>query len=320
VIKCLVSVGANVNEKDHCGRILLHTAARSYSVEIVQCLVSAGADIGAKDDNGLTPLHYAASSSTDIGVLEYLVTQGASVNMKARFGVTPLHHAAMLNSDVAILRYLISTGANVHAKATGDFTPLDVANTNEKKDILREAMTRIDIPTEPQSSDCEFTHQNRENERMKFIEYILVDAISPVIKATDKEGVIREMVQSLLDAGGIKTEEYEGIVKSLIKREELGSTGIGRGVAVPHIKHPSVKRNVGAVAICTEGIDFDCLDDKKAHLFFLVISPPDRPGDHLRVMEHLTRRLKDDTLHCFLQLSKTREAIFALLEEADRNH
>ena len=92
---------------------------------------------------------------------------------------------------------------------------------------------------------------------------------------------------------------------------------IGCGIAMPHTKHRSVKRNVGTVAISAEGIDFDCLDEEKAQLFFLVLSPPDFPGDHLRVMCHLTERLKNDTFCQSLKQSKTREAIFALLEEDD---
>ena len=153
---------------------------------------------------------------------------------------------------------------------------------------------------------------------MKFSDYIWIDAIMPEIKATDKQGVIREIVQSLVDAGGIKNGMYEEIVKALLFREELGSTGIGRGIAIPETKHPSVKRPVGAVAISAEGIDFDSHDDEKVQIFFLVISPPDCPGDHLRVMEHVTRRLKDDTLRCFLKQSQTREEILELLEEDDK--
>ena len=177
---------------------------------------------------------------------------------------------------------------------------LDVADSDDKKRILREARA---IPGK--TSD------------VKFSDFILFDAITPKIKATDKQGVIHEMVQSLLDAGGIKKEEYEGIVKAIIKREELGSTGIGCGIALPHEKYPSMKRHVGAFAISTEGIDFDCLDDEKAQLFFMVISPSDDSIGHLRVMEHLTRRLKDDTFRRFLKQSKTREEILALLEEDD---
>jgi len=158
---------------------------------------------------------------------------------------------------------------------------------------------------------------------MKFTDYILFDAIVPELKATDKEGVIREMVQSLVDAGGIPHEEYERIVKSLLKREELGSTSYGgahgRGIAFPEARHPSLKRTIVAIAISTEGIDFDSLDDEKIHIFFMLIAPTDVPGDFLRVIEHLTRHLKNGTLQESLKQAKTRDAIIALLEEDDRN-
>ena len=158
---------------------------------------------------------------------------------------------------------------------------------------------------------------NERCERMKFTDYILKDAILPELKATDQQGVIREMVQSLVDAGGIKQEDYEEIVKAILRREELASTGYGRGVALPETKYPSMKHHVGAVAISVEGIDFDSLDGENVQLFFLVISPVDCPGDYIRVMEHLSRRLRDDTLRESLKQAKTREAIFALLEEDD---
>ena len=152
---------------------------------------------------------------------------------------------------------------------------------------------------------------------MKFADFILLDAIRTEIQATDKEGVIREMAQSLLDAGGIKQEEYEGIVKAVIRREELGSTGIGHGIAVPHTKHPSVDRLVGTVAISSGGIDFDSLDCEKVYLFFMLVSPPDRPGEHLRALEHITRQLRDETFCRFLKQAKTQDDIKELLVEAD---
>jgi len=154
---------------------------------------------------------------------------------------------------------------------------------------------------------------------MKFADFILNDAVKAEIKATDKQGVIREVVQSILDAGGIKKEDHEGIVKAIINREELGSTGIGRGIAVPHAKLPGVKRLVGCVAVSADGVDFDSLDGEKVQLFFLLISPSDCPGDHLRTLEHITRQLKDDTFCRFLKQSKTKEDILSLLEESDNN-
>ena len=154
---------------------------------------------------------------------------------------------------------------------------------------------------------------------MKFADFILLDAIRTEIQAVDKEGVIREMTQSLLEAGGIKGDEYEGIVKAIIRREELGSTGIGYGIAVPHTKHPSVERLVGTVAVSSNGVDFDSLDGERVYLFFMLVSPPDRPGEHLRALEHITRQLRDETFCRFLKQSKSREDIKQLLDEADDN-
>ena len=154
---------------------------------------------------------------------------------------------------------------------------------------------------------------------MKFADFICREAIRSELDAADKEGAIREMVQSLLDAGRIGADEYEGIVKAILKREELGSTGIGRGVAVPHTKHPSVDRLVGTVAVSREGVDFASLDGEIVQLFFLLISPPHRPGDHLRALENISRQLRNDTFCKFLKQSKNAEDIQQLLDEADNN-
>lgn len=154
---------------------------------------------------------------------------------------------------------------------------------------------------------------------MKFADFISRQAISANLSAEDKEGVIREMVQGLVDAKKIEAGEFEGIVKAIMKREELGSTGIGRGIAVPHTKHPSVDRLVGTVAVSREGVDFNSLDGERVQLFFLLISPPDRPGDHLRALENISRQLRDDTFCRFLKQSKSSEEIEQLLDEADNN-
>lgn len=154
---------------------------------------------------------------------------------------------------------------------------------------------------------------------MKFADFITPEAIQSDLKADDKEGVIREMVQALVEAGRIRAADYESIVEAILSREELGSTGIGRGVAVPHTKHPGVDRLVGSVAISREGVDFDALDGEKVNLFFLLISPQDRPGDHLRALENIARQLRDETFCRFLKQAKSAEDIRQLLEEADNN-
>jgi mannitol/fructose-specific phosphotransferase system IIA component (Ntr-type) len=152
---------------------------------------------------------------------------------------------------------------------------------------------------------------------MKFSDFVAVEAIRPNVAATTKEGVIREMSQSLVDAGKITAGELESIVKAIMKREDLGSTGIGRGVAVPHTKHPSVSRLVGTVAISQAGIDFESLDGEPVQLLFLLVSPPDRPGDHLRALENISRQLRDDAFCKTLKEAGGPQDVWRLLEEAD---
>lgn len=154
---------------------------------------------------------------------------------------------------------------------------------------------------------------------MKFADFVNRKSIRANLTTFDKEGAIREMVRALQEAGAINPSEYESIVRAILKREELGSTGIGRGVAVPHTKHPSVDRLVGTVAVSKEGVDFASLDGERVQLFFLLISPPDRPGDHLRALENISRQLRDDTFCKFLKQAKNAEEIQQLLDEADNN-
>ena len=152
---------------------------------------------------------------------------------------------------------------------------------------------------------------------MKFSDFVASEAIRAHVQADTKEGVIREMARSLVDAGRIAPDDLEGIVKAIMKREDLGSTGIGRGVAVPHTKHPSVNRLVGTVAVSQEGIEFQSLDGEPVQLFFLLVSPPDRPGDHLRALENISRQLRDDSFCRLLKAAKEPIDIQHLLEEAD---
>lgn len=155
---------------------------------------------------------------------------------------------------------------------------------------------------------------------MKFSDFICKDAIRTHLEADKKENVIRAMAHSLVESQRINEKDYEGIVGAILKREELGSTGIGRGVAVPHTKHSSIDKLVGTVAISAEGVDFESLDGEKVHLLFLLVSPPDRPGDHLRALENISRQLRDDMFCRLLKQCKAPDEVWQLLEEADNNH
>jgi mannitol/fructose-specific phosphotransferase system IIA component (Ntr-type) len=153
---------------------------------------------------------------------------------------------------------------------------------------------------------------------MRMSDFVVREAIIPDLKATTKEGVIREMVESLRAAGQFKTGDPEDTIKAILKRELLGSTGIGRGVAIPHTKHTSVERLVGTVALSRSGVVFDSLDGEPVHVFVLLVSPQDRPGDHLRALENVSRTLRDDGFVRALRSATTREQIWALLDESDQ--
>ena len=152
---------------------------------------------------------------------------------------------------------------------------------------------------------------------MHMRDFVVREAIIPELTATTKEGVIREMVTSLGTAGYFKGGETEDIVKAVLKRELLGSTGIGRGVAIPHTKHNSAERLIGTVALSRPGVSFDSLDGEPVHVFVLLISPQDRPGDHLRALENVSRSLRDDGFVRSLRQATSREVIWDLLGELE---
>src|SRR5204862_8292940 len=94
---------------------------------------------------------------------------------------------------------------------------------------------------------------------------------------------------------------------------QLGSTGIGRGIAIPHTKHPSVDRRTGTVALSQGGVAFDSIDGEPVYVFVLLLSPQDRPGDHLRALENVVRTMRDDGFVSALRKCSTREEIWRLL-------
>jgi len=153
---------------------------------------------------------------------------------------------------------------------------------------------------------------------MRMCDFVVREAIIPNLAATSKEGVIRSMVASLEAAGLFRGSDPEDIVRAILKRELLGSTGIGRGVAIPHTKHPSVERLVGTIAVAPQGVAFESLDGEPVYVFFLLVSPQDRPGDHLRALENVSRLVRDESFVKALRSAGSREAIVALLDGLNR--
>jgi len=153
---------------------------------------------------------------------------------------------------------------------------------------------------------------------MKLNEFIVKDAIVSDLKATDRDGAIRELVTSLAGAGALPQDAIDEVVAALIKREQNGSTGFGKGVAVPHVKHPKVSRMSGTIGRSGAGIDFAALDHQPVYSVVLLLSPENQPQQHLQAMNIVFSNLQKDTFRRFLRQSGTREAITDLLDEADQ--
>ena len=148
---------------------------------------------------------------------------------------------------------------------------------------------------------------------MQMTHFVVQDAIVPSLTATTREDVIRELIQSLHATGQFLNTDLEDIVKAVLRREQLGSTGIGRTIAIPHSRHSSVSQLIGAVGISKAGIPFESIDGEPVHVVVMLISPQDRPGDHLRALENVVQTLRDDTLLNALRNAESREQIWNLL-------
>lgn len=150
---------------------------------------------------------------------------------------------------------------------------------------------------------------------MKISDFLNPKAVSANLQATDKEGVIKELVDLLYKAGCIR--EKEKLAKILMNRESLGSTGIGQGVGIPHGKCDGVKELVAAFGLSQKGVNFDSLDGESAHIFFLLVAPEDSAGPHLKALARISRLLKDKVFRETLKQCKDEKGILKLIEEED---
>ena len=153
---------------------------------------------------------------------------------------------------------------------------------------------------------------------MKLADFIVKEAIVSEVKATDRDGVIRELVTALAGAKAVAAGDVDTIVKAIVDREKHGSTGFGKGVAVPHVKHPAIKKRVGAIGRSSVGVDFSALDQAPVYSVVLLLSPPNKPDGHLQAMENIFRNLQQDTFRRFLRQADTKQKIVDLIVEADQ--
>ncbi len=149
---------------------------------------------------------------------------------------------------------------------------------------------------------------------MQLIDYLDQDLIKPDLFAQNKSEVLNELISPL--ASKYPGLDHDKIYRILMERENLGSTGIGDGVAIPHGKINALEQIILIVGRSIQGVDFDAIDGKQCHIFFLVIAPEDVAGLHLRILAHVSKLLKDPSFRKQFMDARGKEGLWDLLKSA----
>lgn len=152
---------------------------------------------------------------------------------------------------------------------------------------------------------------------MKIMDFLCKQAISTDIKATDKEGIIKELVELLVAAEEIDKRDRNKLLEILMAREALGSTAIGQGVGIPHGKSDCVNKLVAAFGISQKGVNFDSLDGEQVYLFFLLVAPQDSAGPHLKALARISRLLKDKYFRDSLKQARDDKTVIKVIVQED---
>lgn len=150
---------------------------------------------------------------------------------------------------------------------------------------------------------------------MKIIDLLDPKHILPDLQATNKRGVLEELAAPLVP--GPDGLDLQKVVEVLLERERLGSTGIGDNIAIPHGKVPHLSHLLLAFGRSLKGVDFDSMDGKPSHLFFLLLAPVNSSGMHLKALAKISRMLMTPTFRHNLMKAADTEEIFRLLAEKD---
>jgi len=154
---------------------------------------------------------------------------------------------------------------------------------------------------------------------MKITEILDKRGIKIGMEATEKEDALIELVDLLAEVKEIG--DKKSIVKALIERESLGSTGIGQGIAIPHGKTERVDDIVAILGISRKGVDFEALDGEPVYIFFLLVAPKDNAGPHLKALAQISRLLRDSYFCELLKRCKMPDEIYELIrKEEDKKH
>lgn len=153
---------------------------------------------------------------------------------------------------------------------------------------------------------------------MKLFDFLIKGATVADLKARDKDSVIAELLQSLVKHKAVKKENYKKVLNKILEREKEGSTGIGKGLAVPHLKQTRyVSRMVGVFGRCREGIDYGAIDGAPCRLFFLILTPRESDDRHIRALKKVAQLARNADFCRFMVEVKDVREIVDLLEEVD---
>ncbi len=152
---------------------------------------------------------------------------------------------------------------------------------------------------------------------MKLSDFVVTEALVPQLQASERNAAITELIDALVAAGTLTQSLRDELVKLILEREKHGSTGFGKGVAVPHVKHEKIKKMVATIGVSQTGVDFNALDKQPVYSIFLLLSPKDRPDEHLQAMENIFANLQKDTFRRFLRQANSAREIEDLIQEAD---
>ncbi|MEJ2023708.1 MAG: PTS sugar transporter subunit IIA [Deltaproteobacteria bacterium] len=150
---------------------------------------------------------------------------------------------------------------------------------------------------------------------MKFSDIITQDSIIPELQAMDKKGVLEELAQAICTHA--PAVDKSDLVRVLLEREKLGSTGIGEGVAIPHGKISSLSQPMISFGRSKKGLDFDSMDAQPAFLFFLLVAPENSAGLHLKTLAKIAKVMKNRAFRKKLMEAKTREEIHDVIVKTD---
>jgi len=153
---------------------------------------------------------------------------------------------------------------------------------------------------------------------MKIVDILDKDCIVPELQSRNKRDVIYELVNTVAKKDGRIDPDL--LMDILLEREKLGSTGIGDGVAIPHGKISQINDLKVSFGRSREGIDFEALDGKPSHLFFLLVAPESSAGAHLKALARISRLLKDSSFRESLLTAKTRDQIFEIIAREDSKY